>query len=520
MVTVNERRQGKRDTAANWTSSNPVLLAGERGWESDTNKTKIGDGSTAWSSLPYRNPLTDAQVAALADIPGASLAKLGTPTYETIQQMQDTFHSSGMVSGGDVSQGAGVTVDLAAGTGFIRATNSSVAQLLFFDWAAQASIAIPTNTTRYLGIDYNAGSPQAILLTTPTFNEHTQFPLAIITNEADTIYIANIPFKVGDHAALMIQRLNQTMGVQRDNSNGGLVLGETGTRNVTVTAGALWGSLNRRTQGAVDTSVADTFNRYYDDNAGGFTKQSAQTQWDNTQYDDGTGTLATLGANKYACQWFYETLGGAISCMYGTATHNSLGAAEEEKPPSNVPDRIGKMSILIGRIIFKKDDATATAIESAFDTAFGAAGVTEHNSLGGLTTGDPHTQYALADGTRTPYLQSVSISDVASDLTTGAKGVWVAPFGGVIVEVAAGVGDAPTGSGSIFDIHLAGTTVMSTNKLDIDVGETSTVTAATPPALTTTAFNAGDKFEFFVNQVGSTNPGKNAIIDMFLLRNT
>jgi len=45
--------QFKRDTAANWTSNNPTLAAGEFGYETDTGKFKVGDGSTAWSSLGY-----------------------------------------------------------------------------------------------------------------------------------------------------------------------------------------------------------------------------------------------------------------------------------------------------------------------------------------------------------------------------------------------------------------------------------------------------------------------------------
>jgi hypothetical protein len=43
----------RRDTAADWTSVNPVLAAGEAGFESDTNKLKIGDGVTAWTGLSY-----------------------------------------------------------------------------------------------------------------------------------------------------------------------------------------------------------------------------------------------------------------------------------------------------------------------------------------------------------------------------------------------------------------------------------------------------------------------------------
>jgi hypothetical protein len=45
--------QVRRDTAANWTSTNPVLAAGEIGLETNTRKTKFGDGTTAWTSLAY-----------------------------------------------------------------------------------------------------------------------------------------------------------------------------------------------------------------------------------------------------------------------------------------------------------------------------------------------------------------------------------------------------------------------------------------------------------------------------------
>jgi len=45
--------QLRRDTAANWTANDPTLAAGEIGVETDTLKFKIGDGSTAWTSLSY-----------------------------------------------------------------------------------------------------------------------------------------------------------------------------------------------------------------------------------------------------------------------------------------------------------------------------------------------------------------------------------------------------------------------------------------------------------------------------------
>lgn len=47
------RMQQRRGTAAQWTAANPVLGAGEIGFETDTNKFKVGNGSTAYTSLQY-----------------------------------------------------------------------------------------------------------------------------------------------------------------------------------------------------------------------------------------------------------------------------------------------------------------------------------------------------------------------------------------------------------------------------------------------------------------------------------
>lgn len=53
----NAQIQHRRDTAANWTSANPVLASGEIGFETDTGLHKIGDGATAWASLYYFMPI-------------------------------------------------------------------------------------------------------------------------------------------------------------------------------------------------------------------------------------------------------------------------------------------------------------------------------------------------------------------------------------------------------------------------------------------------------------------------------
>ena len=53
------RMQQRRGTAAQWTAADPILAAGEIGYETDTNQFKIGDGVNAWSDLSYFKNLED-----------------------------------------------------------------------------------------------------------------------------------------------------------------------------------------------------------------------------------------------------------------------------------------------------------------------------------------------------------------------------------------------------------------------------------------------------------------------------
>lgn len=65
-ISVNVRLKQKYDTSSNWGTANPILLAGEIGIESDTNKIKIGDGVTNWNDLSYINGSRDGDIILLA----------------------------------------------------------------------------------------------------------------------------------------------------------------------------------------------------------------------------------------------------------------------------------------------------------------------------------------------------------------------------------------------------------------------------------------------------------------------
>ena len=60
--------QVKRGTAARWEELNLILNPGEPGFEMDTFKLKIGDGSTPWKELPYVNDVDISKYVTIEDI--------------------------------------------------------------------------------------------------------------------------------------------------------------------------------------------------------------------------------------------------------------------------------------------------------------------------------------------------------------------------------------------------------------------------------------------------------------------
>lgn len=56
------RIQLRRGTASQWTAANPILAEGEFGYETDTTKFKVGNGTASWSALSYASGAATAAV--------------------------------------------------------------------------------------------------------------------------------------------------------------------------------------------------------------------------------------------------------------------------------------------------------------------------------------------------------------------------------------------------------------------------------------------------------------------------
>ena len=80
------RIQIRRGTSTEWTSVNPVLAGGEAGFESDTKKIKIGDGTSSWTALGYAT-VTPAQLQSA--IEGVVAGEISS--YATLTELSDAI---------------------------------------------------------------------------------------------------------------------------------------------------------------------------------------------------------------------------------------------------------------------------------------------------------------------------------------------------------------------------------------------------------------------------------------------
>lgn len=114
---VKVQMQQRRDTASGWTSANPTLLSGELGFETDTKKAKLGDGSTAWNSLTYYPGFSlSAYPLATSDIADDAVTSAKLDTNIDIAGTLDvtgvaTFDDNVVVTGNLTVNGTTTTID-------------------------------------------------------------------------------------------------------------------------------------------------------------------------------------------------------------------------------------------------------------------------------------------------------------------------------------------------------------------------------------------------------------------------
>jgi hypothetical protein len=304
----------------------------------------------------------------------------------------------GLLEGGELSSNptGGTTVFVSQGYGYVDQLVGDVVKRI--DWSDR-SIALPDYSSNYIYItfdnvlDYSATAPDS---------EHNII-LGRVDTYAGTISLIEKTPLVAHHAGNLNEHFNRdALG---SIFNTGCIVSDGGGRELDVSGGNyFFGSAEFYPTGGTSIEFHEMY-RNPGITGGWYINQTPVIVVDNTSYDNGTGTLASLSNNHRVKHSLYLSGDGIYQkyfLVYGQAQYGSLIEAEGAPialPPTYFSDSI----VLIANIIVKQGTSEIERIQDARPTlAFKASGVTasaNHSNLLGLAN-DDHTQYLLVNGTR------------------------------------------------------------------------------------------------------------------------
>ena len=365
-----------------------------------------------------------------------------------------------------------------------------------FDVDAGRDLTSTPNEVRYLVADYNSGTPQLVDLTfaqLSQINESTIVPIFTMYVEwdgASTYQIHQLHWDtLGQGLPNMLhKRFVKTDRFRRET---GVELGYSDpSMYVTIGSGRYWLGAVEHDLDAFNTATAGHRWYFWYTSSGSWTRTittDGSGTYNNTQYDNGTD-LVTLTDNYYTVNWIYRDLEQNPHAGYvlGDAEYETYGEALAAQPRTDLPTEFSVVSALVGRIIVQKGQTVATStnslVESAFDTIYQGATITEHNNIAGKQGGVLDEYYHLDLEQKEHVLHG--IGDVATTISfddsthvftiTGTN--WHYYYKGEYVEIASSVtvdldtvGSFPTQGDSYF-IYFAdntGTLTASTSVWDL-----------------------------------------------------
>jgi hypothetical protein len=162
------RLQQRRDTAANWTSNNPTLAAGEFGFETDTKKFKVGDGTTAWTSLTYASSTgTVSSIVAGTGLTGGTITTSGTVAIDTTVTVDrttaQTLTNKTLTAPAIDNPRIGYTTTVTSSTPVVLTSSSNYQQ--FFTGSTAQTLTLPVVTTLTLGTSFYVNNNSSASMT-------------------------------------------------------------------------------------------------------------------------------------------------------------------------------------------------------------------------------------------------------------------------------------------------------------------------------------------------------------------
>jgi hypothetical protein len=358
------RIQLRRDTAANWTSSNPVLRAGELGIETDTLKFKIGNGSSTWTQITnyanvtttgLSNSLSDYILAATKGTPGGPAAldsngDLLIPENSVILWNDADYDYTTTLTATQPTADRTITLPNATGTVALAENVAALSGATF-----TGNISLPTQIT-FEGA--TADSHETVIaVTDPTSDRVIVFPdvTGNVVTTGDTSTVTNLMLA----GSIANDKL----------SNSAITINGTST--------SLGGS---RTLGTDDVSEGST-NKYFTDERAQDAIATAIAAGTHTNititYDDSTNKFTFVGANTYSDENAQDAIGNAVGT--GLSYNDSTGAISVDT--STIQARVTNVTDTeIGYL-----DGVTSGIQTQIDNKASLSGATFTGAVSGTS---------------------------------------------------------------------------------------------------------------------------------------
>jgi hypothetical protein len=267
------------------------------------------------------------------------------------------------------------------------------------------TFTVATGSSNYIIAKYATGSATYNITTDQSsINETTVVPVGVLSVvHAEDIHLLTVGL---DGLGLANKLQQRTLATDKFAIESGFSLFETGSRNIGITGGRVWYGASFTTSSDFNSqntasSPVNELHFYYHNGTSNYTN-SLVTQYNNSQYDSGSN-LQPLTASSYGVNYIYRILGTSntstdVSFILGNDQYLTLADAVSATIPSNIPNEITSLGVLVGRIVVQSGSNSAARIDSTLSgQIFLPSAITNHESLTGLQGGAPGQHEHLTD---------------------------------------------------------------------------------------------------------------------------
>jgi hypothetical protein len=302
----------------------------------------------------------------------------------------------GVMEGGNMTDGNGLTISVSAGFGYIESISDN-SILLRYDWD-DSQILLPDNSVNYIYFNNNGS------LTASPFvpDSVTNILLGRIISSSASVEIVDSSPLLADHNSNRDNKASRFGFGAIYSSGSSVVQNATYSLHIDIGSGHYFFTENEFLPSGGSNI---NFISYYQNGIGGWVR-TATNSVDSANFDNGLGTLQGLSASYYAKHSMYvvgDGLNEKYMLVYAQNQYNSLLSAQQANIP-NPPNYFIEGITPIAAIIVQQGTSSIIQIRDIRPTlSFRSEGVNApalHSSLLGLLN-DDHPQYLRTDGART-----------------------------------------------------------------------------------------------------------------------